>query len=146
MRAGGGLSPNPPRPPLHLPPSLRPSVPPPPLPASVPPSLPRPPSLPFPPPRTHALIVFPAPQLMELNCDSTRLALIDLGGVLTLFDLEAGRSPPPPHPPPTHTTHTHTHTFTATGRCAPFSAHTHTTGQSLIHCRRPVSPPSPPPP
>jgi WD repeat-containing protein 35 len=30
------------------------------------------------------------PQRMELNCDSTRLAIIDINGILTFFDLEAG--------------------------------------------------------
>ena len=30
------------------------------------------------------------PQRMELNCDSTRLSIIDINGILTFFDLEAG--------------------------------------------------------
>jgi len=35
------------------------------------------------------------PAIISLNCDSTRLSIIDINGVLTLFDLDA-RPPPPP--------------------------------------------------
>jgi WD repeat-containing protein 35 len=33
------------------------------------------------------------PQRIEINCDSTKLSIIDINGILTFFDLEAGMTP-----------------------------------------------------